>query len=102
MQAMGKLGEVAFCLWANLDPDRALDWSPRLDRGYDVQLNRARIDVKTTGTDCLIWPVTKNHFLNTAPIDIFVLVEAAERPIVYLSGWINKARFIRDHEVAGQ
>jgi hypothetical protein len=101
-QSMGKLGEVAFCLWANLDPLRELDWSPRLDPGFDLILNRARIDIKASNTDCLIWPVTKNRRLDTAPVDIFVLAEARQRPTIYLSGWITKKRFVAQHRQADE
>lgn len=96
-QAMGRLGEIAFCLWAGVDPNEVLDWGKRPDRGYDMLLGKARIDVKTSGTDCLIWPVTKNNFLDSAPIDIFVLAGAEERPLIYLLGWVSKRFFVRRH-----
>lgn len=104
LQAMGRMGECAFCLFIGQSP-RVLDWGPLCDAGWDVvHLNR-KIDVKTSATSKLIWPVTKNHFLGECRTDIFVAVNGAawlfqDMPTYTLLGWTGLSRFISEHRVA--
>jgi hypothetical protein len=74
-QARAKAAECLFTLWAGLDPRTALAWRPGPDDGGDVEVGHTRVDVKGTNTTCLIWPVTKNHFLAGAKLDVFVCIE---------------------------
>ena len=101
-QIMGRMGECAFCLWLEIDPLTALDWTPQCDSGFDVLWKGKRIDVKTNGgfPPLLMWPVTKNHFLQTSPADIFVLVGGGDRPLMTIEGWIGRGHFIRLCHVA--
>lgn len=103
-QAMGKVGECAFCLHFGLPP-RKLDWGPKLDGGWDCVYCGQKIDVKASTTKKLIWPVTKNHFLSQTKADVFFGVWAGnwyyeDDPVVTLLGWVPAYRFIREHKIA--
>jgi hypothetical protein len=98
-QSLGKMGEVAFCLWAGIDPER-LDWGPKTDNGVDIEHLGHKVDVKASRTMCLIWPVTKMHFLDRSPADRFVAVNGRERPRMVILGWMPRDRFIKHHKVA--
>lgn len=99
-QAMGKMGECAFCLWVGLDPRKDVDWSPKLDPGWDFILNGAKVDVKASATRKLMWPVTKNAFLPAAPFHFLVLVEVRNPPVCMISGFASKPEFIARHKIA--
>lgn len=65
VQYTGRLGEIAWCLYLNLEPDTALDWSAWCDHGADFTIGKHAIDVKTTNHahgSRLIWPVSKTRF----------------------------------------
>lgn len=103
-QALGRIGECAFCLYVHLSP-KVLDWGPDCDPGWDVKFREKVFDVKTSTTTKLIWPVTKNHFLEPPKADIFVAAHGRDwfyddKPAVILLGWIPTLVFIREHKIA--
>jgi hypothetical protein len=111
-QTLGKAAECAFCIDNDLDPMTALDWTPKLDPGWDVVIRERKIDVKGTDTEMLMWPVTKNAFLEQCPADLFVLVRRLVRPrtktmkdileadTFEVSGWVTVKEFIAKHHTA--
>lgn len=109
-QYVGRVGEVATCLYLELDPIKTLDWNAnRLDPGYDITLkNHHTIDVKSTAhpnATRLIWPLTKMRKLPFAA-DIFVFAKVLKKDgdkmgqIVQLVGCVAKQRFIDQKIVA--
>jgi hypothetical protein len=101
MQFRGKAGECAYALFFGLDPYSAIDWSPRLDHGWDIRHLGLLIDVKASDTPKLMWPRTKRHFLGQTPADIFAFAHRIERSGTFeLSGWISVRDFIARHHVA--
>jgi hypothetical protein len=111
-QTLGKASEVAFCLDLCLDPLTKLDWTPMPDPGWDLIVRERKIDVKGSDTEMLMWPVTKNEFLEHCPAHLFVLVRRLSRPhgktmediiacdTFEISGWITVKEFIAKHHVA--
>jgi len=111
-QTLGKAAECAFCIDNHLDPQTALTWDENLDPGWDVVIRERKIDVKGTDTEMLMWPVTKNDFLDQCPADLFVLVRRLVRPrsktmddilacdTFEISGWVTVKEFIKNHHVA--
>lgn len=104
LQAMSRIGECAVCIYLNHNPED-LDWGPKLDRGWDIVDLGKKLDVKTSAKRLLIWPVTKNNFLDPPKADIFVSVNGRDwlfenRSFVLLLGWVTTQRFIREHKVA--
>ena len=101
-QLLGKAGECAFCAFMGLDPE-LLNWGPRCDDGWDIEYCSQLIDVKASGTECLIWPVTKNEFLARAQATLFASMHRLDRsrPDLYdIGGWCTKSHFIQNHQVA--
>jgi hypothetical protein len=101
-QLLGKAGECAFCCFMGLDPEQ-LSWGPRCDDGWDVEYCNQLIDVKATGTEYLIWPVTKNEWLPRARATIFASMHRLDRwrPELFdIGGWCTKDHFIARHRVA--
>jgi hypothetical protein len=96
-QALGKLAECAFCIYYNLDPD-LLDWSPRLDRGWDCELFRVRVDVKGSDTEYLIWPVTKDWVPDN--FNLFAQVQRLEENLFAIGGWCLRRNFFKRCHVA--
>jgi len=103
MQANAKMSECAFALFAGLDPETAVHWGARPDKGYDLIWHGKRWDVKAThaGGTRLIWPITKNGIFATKPIDALVLVKH-KPPNFLVRGWIGKAEFYVRKEIAGE
>lgn len=101
LQAVAKMGEVAFCLWAGLDPVTSLDWSDYSDSGFDVLFHGAKVDVKHIAANrhFLIWPVNKRHFFIDSRANIFVLVRG-NAPNFCVYKWITKTGFFCEKEVA--
>lgn len=99
-QLLGRAGECAFCCFLNLDPATSLDWSANLDSGWDMVVRGRRIDVKSSGTEYLMWPVTKNGFLQQCEAHLFVLVSRLEEDLFEIGGWITVANFIANHHTA--
>jgi hypothetical protein len=99
-QFFGKGGECAYCLHFGLDPERKLDWSKRLDPGWDVEQLGVLVDVKSTRTQFLMWPITKNEWLHQCRADVFVMVRYLGGDLFEIGGWITKPDFIRRHHVA--
>ena len=103
LQATGKMAECAFCRWAGLNPDEALNWSGHSDPGFDALMAYGlRVDTKMTGWNgrCLIWPINKTFLLKDEPLDILVLVKA-KPPLFQIAGWIGRDAFLIGHRVAG-
>jgi hypothetical protein len=101
-QLLGKAGECAFCLFTGIDPER-LDWGARCDNGWDVVEFNRRIDVKASGTEHLIWPVTKNSFLMSTPAELFTAVRRPnklERDLYEMAGWVTVTHFRTNHHIA--
>jgi hypothetical protein len=96
LQAIAKMGECAFCLWAGLNPLRSLHWGESCDAGYDVRFSDLRIDVKTTkaGNRYLIWPVNKREFMLEKAFEALVIVRGDE-PTFEITGWTSKFQFSR-------
>jgi hypothetical protein len=99
-QLLGKAGEVAHCLYFNIDPN-ILDWGPRCDPGWDVVQMRMKIDIKSTDTAYLMWPVPKNVFVPTA--DIFSLacrLDGRGGARYEMSGWFSRKAFLMRRKIA--
>lgn len=101
VQALGRAGEVGYCLGYGLDPATALDWSSFCDSGSDVRRDGRSWDVKTTGLRgrYLIWPVEKKHFFDTGCADMLVLALVGEGR-VDLVGQVTRERFRQDRQTA--
>ena len=100
-QAFAKMGEVAFCLWAGLDPDAAVNWSALPDNGHDVNFGGVLLDIKTVEhyKKFLIWPVSKNAIYCSKRFHALILVKRAA-PFFSVERWIDKAAFFCEHRVA--
>lgn len=100
-QYLGKAGECIYCLHFGIDPER-LDWSPRCDSGIDVVHLGLSIDVKASNTEFLMWPVTKNKWLDAVRATIFALVRRIDKPadLFEMSGWVSVKYFIANHNSA--
>ena len=103
LQAEAKMAECAFCVWADIDPFKALHWGKRTDAGFDVVYNDARLDIKWAGPRgrYLIWSKAKNHIFDSKPVDALILV-TGERPLVKVRGWLNKSEFCERRQTATQ
>jgi hypothetical protein len=100
-QLLGKAGECAFCGFMGLDPE-LLNWGPKCDDGWDIEYCKQLIDVKASGTECLIWPITKD-WLESARATVFASMHRPDRkrPDLYeVGGWCTKSHFIKHHHVA--
>lgn len=99
--AMSKMGEVAFAIWAGIDPDRGLNWNNRADDGKDLVAFRHRWDVKTIEDHkrFLIWPINKRHLFHEKQFDALVHVKAAA-PLFTIAKWINKQAFFNEKLIA--
>jgi hypothetical protein len=99
VQFVGRLGEVAWCKYLGLDPDKALDWGRWCDHGADFTIGPHIVDVKSTdhayGTK-LIWPVQKNHIFDSNPFNCLALARIEENDDVRLMGVISKDRFAKE------
>jgi hypothetical protein len=115
-QMKGKAGECAFCQFVGVSPLTELDWTPKTDLGWDLIWRTRKIDVKTTDTSALIWPVTKG-WLEECKANVFVLVRRIAKPrrdeladnialqrydTFEISGWITVKDFIAQHRVADE
>lgn len=102
LQATAKMGEVAFCLAAGMNPEAALNWSGATDQGWDVKFFGIKVDVKTIGMhkELLIWPVNKTSFFWEKKFDVLVLVKAAP-PRFVIQKWITKMAFYAEKTIAG-
>jgi hypothetical protein len=111
-QARGRMYECAFCLWAGLDPAVFLNWTDYADSGFDLIAGRTkqyRYDIKgswSPTSTALIWPLSKNHFLNELRADLFVFVRRArerrendELAFEHV-GWISVENFREFHSIA--
>ena len=107
-QILGKMGECAYALYLRLDPYESIDWGPVCDRGIDLLppkqladhlVKHIGIDVKTSTTDYLIWPVTKTF---QSPADIFTLAVPIEHGSITfeLCGWVTVDQFTKHHDTA--
>jgi len=101
-QATSKMAECAFCLWADIDPGKGLDWSPRPDTGYDVIYRGSRVDVKQTKMTSrrLLWPFNKVDTLSRKHFDTFVLVKS-DIPWFEVARWTSKMHFLSARHIAG-
>jgi hypothetical protein len=111
MIAMGKLAEVAFCLWRRIDPEdpvKGLDWQTQeRDDGWDlVEFEWCRVDVKSSLTKLLLHPVNKSHQLKDPnKCDILIATYGNEwffegKPLIVIWGWVTWGRFIAEHKIA--
>lgn len=116
-QMLGKSCECVLCLYQGMDPMKALDWrTPKPDVGWDLIIRTAKVDVKGTDTEYLMWNVRKRHELVNCPADRFVLIRRLKRPPkkeennadalmeldqFEVTGWIGVKEFIAKHHVAG-
>ena len=100
-QMAAREAEMAFCKFFGLDPREALDWSEFPDFGSDVTHAGIRWDVKHAAGDkvLLLWPVSKNDDYDRKVFDAFALVTGSA-PWMTVWGWISKADFAQDHQVA--
>jgi hypothetical protein len=101
-QLMGKAGECAFCGYLRLDPE-LLDWGPKCDDGWDIEYCNQLIDVKASGTEYLMWPITKNEILARTRATVFASMHRLDRkrPDLFdIGGWCSKSHFIQHHHVA--
>jgi hypothetical protein len=100
LQAHGRMAEIAFCLYAGLDPLTALNWRLRCDPGFDVVAFGVRWDIKATRRGhYLIWPINKRHIFASKRFDTLALVRG-EAPRFTLAGFTNKPFFAGEHQVA--
>ncbi len=100
LQALSRMAECAFCLWANISPER-LDWSSHCDDGHDVLWGQERIDIKHTKKgSCLIWPIGKNSIFENKKFDRLVLITGNPSHGFEISGWVTKHQFKLNHRVA--
>jgi hypothetical protein len=100
-QAVAKMAECAFCLWAGLNPIEQLDWKDRPDHGWDVDFCGTLVDVKQTKmtSRLLMWPYNKVSIFPSKQFDVLALVKAAP-PLFELAGWTTKREFACRHHVA--
>ena len=99
VQYTGRLGEIAWCLYLNLEPETALDWSAWCDHGADFMIGKHAVDVKTTNHahgSRLIWPVSKNDYWNKKAFTALALARVEEGDVVRLMGIVSKTRFARE------
>lgn len=101
LQAKGKMAEVAFCLWAGLDPIQNLNWSENVDKGFDVHFHNYKLDIKwiRSGYHFLIWPVNKRRFYLDTRFGALVLVRG-DGPSFCIHKWITKAGFFCEKQIA--
>ena len=105
VQMWGKVFEVGFCLWADIDPER-LDWTQYADNGSDIKLGEWEIDVKGSPSPhatALIWPVSKTKIFEEVGGNAFVFCRRANnfQPVeIEIVGWASKTEFRNCHEVA--
>jgi len=102
LQAVAKMAECAFAIWAGLNPIIAVHWGESVDSGYDV-LFFYRVDVKETAMEnrFLIWPLGKNDIWRhkRERFDVLVLVKSAP-PLFLMAGWVDAETFESKHCVA--
>lgn len=103
IQTAGRMAEVAVCQLLDL-PINNLNWDDKCDRGYDlITPYGATIDVKCSThprARKLIWPVSKNHFLDkAAKILVFCRVHLSTGT-VEIVGWVPRDKFIQEAETA--
>lgn len=101
VQTMGRVAEVAVCLWARLDPFAVLNWGNICDAGFDLVLAGFKFDIKASRNNAqyLIWPITKNHLFDAKQFDALALVRVNDARCE-LVGWIDKEIFRVHHDVA--
>lgn len=94
LQMEAKAAECAFAIWAGLDPINDVHWERRPDSGFDLAIDRYRIDVKHTYSHYkyLIWPVNKRHIFESKPFNALVLVKG-ENGRYCVSCWMLKSMF---------
>jgi len=104
-QADARLAELAFIRTAGFSDDY-LNWSDKCDGSHDLKLHNLRIDVKSSThprAERLIWPVSKNHFIQDAA-DILVAVKLKRKDdnsaIAELVGWVGRHTFMQKAEVS--
>jgi hypothetical protein len=102
LQSHARMAECAFCEWAGIDANLALDWSRTTDDGWDVIYTGKRVDIKGTRAHgrYLIWPLNKRHIWNNKPFDYLALVRGDD-PIFEVVGWVSKRRFEANFQTAG-
>lgn len=103
-QTLGKIGEVACAIFFGLDPEIAVKWELKPDRGSDVILpNEMRVDVKTTVPHYkLIWSRTVNHLYESKEFDLLIAVsvDSVDRRICWIEGYMPKAMFLKRKHIA--
>ena len=101
LQALARMAECAFCLWAEQSLEK-LKWDRWCDDGADIIIPEAgRIDVKHTRFGrYLIWPIAKNQIFASKRFDVLVLVVGTPFDDFRIVGWITKADFAQKHKVA--
>ena len=101
LQAQGKAGECAVCLWRGGSIEQ-LNWQNRPDGGFDLMIDKYRVDVKTIDINkrFLIWPINKRHLFHVKQFDVMILVKAALPFEFHICGYVSKQRFAERHRVA--
>ncbi len=101
LQAHAKMAECAFCIWADLPIDEALNWSGLPDDGADVAIDSWQVDVKATTARgrLLIWPVYKKQCYDRKHFNALVLVKG-DVPDFRVQGFIEKDRFSQERITA--
>jgi len=104
LQAHARMAECAFCLWAGLDANVALNWTSRCDPGWDVYYAGRRVDIKATHARgrYLIWPINKRvELFQKKTFDDLVLVRGDE-PTFVIAGISSKQEFENAFQIAGR
>lgn len=106
--ARSKMAEFAVAKWAGLDPWVVVPIDPQNgpDNGADVRIGNLDVDVKNSGTGCLIWSWKKGLDLllrHRFHCFIATCVAKQKRPeFCELHGWCGRIEFIGRHKKAGE
>lgn len=94
---VSRMSEIAVCHFLNIHIIHSLDWGYACDRGWDLEYKNVFIDVKASEArePRLIWPASKNTFLEEANCDVFCLCEV-NFPFIRLHGFCSLKRFIAE------
>jgi len=104
IQYVGRVAEVATCIFLGLNPRKTLNWGAACDDGVDLTADGVAIDVKASnhpGATRLIWPVSKKHFMHKAA-DVLIFAKVPGDRLgrlgqgVSLVGWVAKTRFVAE------